>query len=682
MEQRLAFAITRRRRQFKYWARHASKLSHVAPIQDQPHDNDVRPQVAPPPRSRKTQLAGKESRVNTLVIEEVKEPTALLSHTEATAYHEPIEDQTERGTVITAASTAFDSDGHYVDLPGPPAVSMLGDFVCPYCSVLCEQKYSRRNAWRTHLLHDLQPYICTYENCPESNCLFPSRTAWVDHETSFHRQSWRCFEHSLQFPTAPALKSHLLDDHIGSLTEKQMDSLVNLSFVGSVDERPYCPICFQEPPFAKGLETHLANHLERFAKFSLPKTYDQDDDSRGSLSTRSKRNSSRISEPTAAEILDEGTAETAFTMRVGQHPVRQPRGPPPMDELRTKPTAKYEGSKNFAARTRRSAVQNLMRAGLERRRHTVSLATQDASYFTPSTREESLDGSQEAQSNIPTARASTLHIPTTLHATAIQSYAPEEIGEIVLREGEPVTILEMTSDSWWTGCNAAGDKGLFLSNHVQYLEDPPSPPVEYETLFWWGAIDSRNNNKKRGRPSSHRSEGSFDSPESLGRKEDSSHDSDTWSGFIIEECNSDDYASDDPNVLKPYAFEYPESHASQKSCSVNLYPKTMQTMSALDVTTFLSDWSSEDEGNEADAERISEEWVKRSQARARRMASVGISKRTFTERDSDADTDREDLEPRETTNLRHRRRRNRADALAFLDEPELIIDLLEPKSDD
>ena len=54
--------------------------------------------------------------------------------------------------------------------------------------------------------------------------------------------------------------------------------------------------------------------------------------------------------------------------RAGEHPVRQPRGPPALEELRAKPTARHEGSKNFAARTRRSAVHNLVKAGLERRK--------------------------------------------------------------------------------------------------------------------------------------------------------------------------------------------------------------------------------------------------------------------------------------------------------------------------
>lgn len=53
--------------------------------------------------------------------------------------------------------------------------------------------------------------------------------------------------------------------------------------------------------------------------------------------------------------------------RAGDHPVRQPRGPPSLEELVAKPTSNHEGSKNFVTRQRRRAVNNLVKAGLERR---------------------------------------------------------------------------------------------------------------------------------------------------------------------------------------------------------------------------------------------------------------------------------------------------------------------------
>ena len=56
--------------------------------------------------------------------------------------------------------------------------------------------------------------------------------------------------------------------------------------------------------------------------------------------------------------------------RAGEHPIRQPRGPPLLQELEDKPTSKHEGSKNFATRQRRRAIHDLVKAGRERRSET------------------------------------------------------------------------------------------------------------------------------------------------------------------------------------------------------------------------------------------------------------------------------------------------------------------------
>ncbi|SMQ45763.1 unnamed protein product [Zymoseptoria tritici ST99CH_3D7] len=53
--------------------------------------------------------------------------------------------------------------------------------------------------------------------------------------------------------------------------------------------------------------------------------------------------------------------------RAGEHPIRQPRGPPPLEELTAAPTSQMEGSKNFATRQRRRALDSLMKAGGARR---------------------------------------------------------------------------------------------------------------------------------------------------------------------------------------------------------------------------------------------------------------------------------------------------------------------------
>lgn len=107
--------------------------------------------------------------------------------------------------------------------------------------------------------------------------------------------------------------------------------------------------------------------------------------------------------------------------RAGEHPVRQPRGPPSIEELKAKPTSKHEGSKNFSARTRRSALNNLMRAGFERRKVTGTSSTGSISPISetaedaPLTDNESESGrsgsgslnGEDVEPSVPSSRTST-----------------------------------------------------------------------------------------------------------------------------------------------------------------------------------------------------------------------------------------------------------------------------------
>lgn len=74
--------------------------------------------------------------------------------------------------------------------------------------------------------------------------------------------------------------------------------------------------------------------------------------------------------------------------RAGEHPVRQPRGPPPLEELIASPTSKHEGSKNFATRQRRRAVHSLVRAGMERRSGRGAMSAGSAGSMTPASETE------------------------------------------------------------------------------------------------------------------------------------------------------------------------------------------------------------------------------------------------------------------------------------------------------
>ncbi|KAK3299954.1 uncharacterized protein B0H64DRAFT_379530 [Chaetomium fimeti] len=262
---RLAASITLRRKHFRYWEKHGKKLS----LHTVPRIKPVEATEDPRPASQ-----GQRNQVPQLIRPlGTDEPKTLMSMTEATNHQDNLDDMTERGTVVSYASTTLDADGHRLELPNPPTEALRGkDFVCPYCSVICPARYGQRKAWRSHVLHDLQPYICTYQDCPEPSRLYRSKRQWADHESSRHRRLYRCYEHpELLYKTPDRLKAHLQREHSSRLTDEQIDSLVELSGVNISDERSNCPICFEPAPFAKGLENHLAHHLERLAMFALPR---------------------------------------------------------------------------------------------------------------------------------------------------------------------------------------------------------------------------------------------------------------------------------------------------------------------------------------------------------------------------------------------------------------------------
>lgn len=147
LQPRLIAAITRRRRQLKYWERHARKLD--IQVHDSDNEADVkRDKDALDKLGVGDEIDIKEKR---LALDETAKSSAhktMLSQTEATRYDNLFDDMTESGTIVTMTTIAVDSDGNYVDLPEPPAAAKEGDFTCPYCFVLCEQKYGRKKTWR------------------------------------------------------------------------------------------------------------------------------------------------------------------------------------------------------------------------------------------------------------------------------------------------------------------------------------------------------------------------------------------------------------------------------------------------------------------------------------------------------------------------------------------------------
>ncbi|KAH7348035.1 hypothetical protein BKA66DRAFT_505128 [Pyrenochaeta sp. MPI-SDFR-AT-0127] len=288
---RLSAAITLRRRQFKYWKRHRDKLGTSTIFEES--IRPVQPTMERPGDSQLNDTLGVEPEQPAFltVIEAPSQKTrkTMLSGTEATHHHQSLDEMIDSKSVTSYAVTVKDIHGKGVNLPPPPkAATGEKDFECPYCYIICPARYGRGRAWRTHLLQDLQPYICTYPVCESSEQLFRSRREWVEHEAS-HRKAWRCPEHpTAVYKTQAGLEDHLRFKHMDSFPESELTTIVKVGETTTMDVRKRCPICYVSAD-TEGLgdfQSHVANHLERIATFALPNNTEDDSDGASSVASR------------------------------------------------------------------------------------------------------------------------------------------------------------------------------------------------------------------------------------------------------------------------------------------------------------------------------------------------------------------------------------------------------------
>ncbi|OMP89197.1 hypothetical protein BK809_0005918 [Diplodia seriata] len=321
---RLSKAITKRRQQFKYWKRHRDKLSIPAPakedvpptggiqgLQPQPGTNGIDSSVHAP-NVVKFDLRAPPSEA---------QPRTLLSGTEATAHHRTLDDAVDSQSVTSVATTARDLGGHGIDLPPPPS-SADGerDFECPYCYVICPARYGRSRSWKSHILQDLQPYVCTYSHCSSEDQMFRSRREWLEHEASAHRKVWRCPGHPhAVYSSQSGIRGHLDNVHGSDLSGTQIGQLIGVAEASTNDSREYCPICFagaNDPGIAGNLHNHIANHLEKFASFALPRFTGMEDDKSGASMDAIHGRRSESDESEAAS--SHWSADTASSHEAGR----------------------------------------------------------------------------------------------------------------------------------------------------------------------------------------------------------------------------------------------------------------------------------------------------------------------------------------------------------------------------
>lgn len=142
-------SITRRRRIFAYWRRHAKKL---AKEERPPQPREIMSQLKSSPSTKPPEIVQSSEVANTNIRPaESHAPSSsgrtLLSGTDATKYRHD-GDNFDTVSTISYISTAFDADGSS-ELPSPPSMKPGQlEFVCPYCHVLCTAREAKGRRWR------------------------------------------------------------------------------------------------------------------------------------------------------------------------------------------------------------------------------------------------------------------------------------------------------------------------------------------------------------------------------------------------------------------------------------------------------------------------------------------------------------------------------------------------------
>ena len=124
---------------------------------------------------------------------------------------------------------------------------------------------------RKHVFSDLQPYICTFLNCPKEDELYGSQREWFDHEVQFHRREWYCDVCSESFLQKTSFQDHIRAEHSELVTEGDFGFTAVISRCErAIVNGIVCPLCGTELTF-QALEKHLGLHLQEIALFALPR---------------------------------------------------------------------------------------------------------------------------------------------------------------------------------------------------------------------------------------------------------------------------------------------------------------------------------------------------------------------------------------------------------------------------
>ncbi|KAI0968935.1 hypothetical protein F4678DRAFT_441993 [Xylaria arbuscula] len=148
---------------------------------------------------------------------------------------------------------------------------------CPYCfCALPVEDVIDEKKWSLHVISDLDPYVCMFQECDSPEELYSHSNTWLKHMGE-HARRWRCTSKShgeFICSTRDEYLGHMKAAHVGKYTDAQLEVLAdrNGRIFGPMFRS--CPLCGIEDADGS-IEHYLVGHMRFLAIKSLP-SYEED----------------------------------------------------------------------------------------------------------------------------------------------------------------------------------------------------------------------------------------------------------------------------------------------------------------------------------------------------------------------------------------------------------------------
>ncbi|KAK2603358.1 hypothetical protein N8I77_009822 [Diaporthe amygdali] len=308
---RLVAAVVFRRMKIRYRQRHQSKLNHglewafAAAMLDE-EDTGMPAAGA----GLLNQTSGKRHDRSSVRGKGRAQPmlhSVAFSKTNASSVNRAKFADYAKSTALSRITKAAVVRRQRLDVPPPPNIDGQDQAQCPYCSRLVRQEEMKEPRWTRHILMDIEPFVCLFEDCKESLTFFKTSEEWLGHLRWQHTIVYSCqaIGHEREvFSSSKDLEDHIRGEHPDTFTESQLPGLIKqgtlpapntftvLNLTLSVAESK-CPICCEFVPRLVNAQTtddaapditpeqrmqnHILEHLEAIALLALPDRGDRDE---------------------------------------------------------------------------------------------------------------------------------------------------------------------------------------------------------------------------------------------------------------------------------------------------------------------------------------------------------------------------------------------------------------------